>query len=108
MLPEIVEAVKGKTCKRDGGEFHVLFDSGIRTGTDVIKALSLGAKAVLVGRPWVYGLGIGGKQGAKEVMQGLLADVDQSMGLAGVQSVADCTPRILRRSQYPGDRHANN
>ena len=52
-LPEIVEAV--------GDEVTVLFDSGIRTGVDVIKALSLGAKAVLVGRPAIYGLAIAGK-----------------------------------------------
>ena len=72
MLPEIVEAV--------GDKLTVLFDSGIRTGTDVIKALCLGAKGVLIGRPWVYGLGIAGKEGAKQVMKGLLADLDQSMG----------------------------
>lgn len=53
MLPEIVDAV--------GDKLTVLFDSGIRTGTDIIKALSLGANAVLVGRPAVYGLAIGGK-----------------------------------------------
>jgi lactate 2-monooxygenase len=53
MLPEIVDAV--------GDKLTVIFDSGIRTGVDVIKALSLGAKAVLVGRPAIYGLAIGGK-----------------------------------------------
>lgn len=65
MLPEIVEAV--------GDKIDVLFDSGIRTGVDIIKALSLGAKGVLIGRPWVYGLGAGGKGGAKQVLQGILA-----------------------------------
>lgn len=53
MLPEIAEAV--------GDKLTVLFDSGIRTGVDIIKALSLGAKAVLIGRPAIYGLAIGGK-----------------------------------------------
>jgi lactate 2-monooxygenase len=53
MLPEIVEAV--------GDRITILFDSGIRTGVDIIKALSLGAKAVLVGRPAIYGLSIAGK-----------------------------------------------
>lgn len=53
MLPEIVQAV--------GDKLTVLFDSGIRTGPDIIKALSLGAKAVLIGRPAIYGLAIGGK-----------------------------------------------
>jgi lactate 2-monooxygenase len=65
VLPEIVDAV--------GDEMTVLFDSGIRTGSDILKALCLGAKAVLVGRPWVYGLGIGGKQGARDALTGLLA-----------------------------------
>lgn len=65
MLPECVAAVDGK--------IDVLFDSGVRTGVDVIKALSLGAKGVLIGRPWVYGLGIAGKAGAKAALQGILA-----------------------------------
>jgi lactate 2-monooxygenase len=65
MLPEIVDAV--------GDKLTVLLDSGVRTGTDVIKALCLGAKGVLIGRPWVYGLGIAGKEGAKQVMQNILA-----------------------------------
>jgi hypothetical protein len=65
VLPEIVDAV--------GDKLTVLLDSGVRTGIDVIKALCLGAKGVLVGRPWVYGLGIGGKEGAKHAVQCILA-----------------------------------
>jgi len=68
VLPEIVDAVDDKMT--------VLFDSGIRTGVDVIKALCLGAKAVLVGRPFVYGLAIGGKNGAKQALLGILAVSD--------------------------------
>lgn len=68
VLPEIVEAV--------GDRITVLFDSGIRTGVDIIKALCLGAKAVLIGRPFVYGLGIGGKLGARDVVRGILAVSD--------------------------------
>ena len=71
VLPEIVDAV--------GNSLTVLFDSGIRTGADIVKALCLGAKAVLVGRPWVYGLGIAGKKGAQDVLLGLLAVSDQSL-----------------------------
>lgn len=100
MLPEIVEAV-GSRCT-------VLFDSGIRTGTDVIKALCLGAKAVLVGRPWVYGLSIAGKEGARDVLKGLLADLDQSMGLAGIRAVEDCEKGMLRYVNYGGDRNSSN
>lgn len=95
MLPEIVEAV--------GDKLTVLFDSGIRTGADVLKALALGAKAVLVGRPVIYGLGAAGTEGARHVLAGLLADVDQSMGLSGVKNVAELNPSILRKINYGGD-----
>jgi isopentenyl diphosphate isomerase/L-lactate dehydrogenase-like FMN-dependent dehydrogenase len=95
MLPEIVDAV--------GDRLTVLFDSGIRTGADVLKALALGAKAVLVGRPVIYGLGVAGGEGARHVLAGLLADVDQSMGLAGVQNVAELNRSILRKINYGGD-----
>ncbi|KAL9098396.1 MAG: hypothetical protein Q9163_005934 [Psora crenata] len=99
VLPEIADAV--------GHEMTVLFDSGIRTGVDIMKALCLGAKGVLVGRPWVYGLAVNGKQGAKDVLRYLLADLDQSMGLAGIPNVGGCTRDMVRMVRYPGDRMAN-
>ncbi|KAL8883503.1 MAG: hypothetical protein Q9215_008191 [Flavoplaca cf. flavocitrina] len=95
VLPEIVDAV--------GDKLTVLFDSGVRTGVDVIKALCLGARGVLIGRPWVYGLGIAGKLGARDVLRGILADLDQSMGLAGIKTIADCNRSMVRRVQYGGD-----
>ena len=95
VLPEIVDAVGDKTT--------VLFDSGIRTGADIVKALALGARAVLVGRPVVYGLGIDGQAGAQAVLAGLLADLDLTMGFAGAKSVAELTRSLLRRVQYPGN-----
>lgn len=95
MLPEIVDAV--------GKEVTVLFDSGIRTGADIVKALSLGAKAVMVGRPVMYGLGIAGKEGAKHVLAGLLAELDQTLGLCCVKSVAELNRGMLRRLAYGGD-----
>ncbi|XHF96584.1 hypothetical protein AWENTII_000209 [Aspergillus wentii] len=98
VLPEIVDAV--------GDKMTVLFDSGIRTGVDAIKALCLGAKAVLVGRPVIYGLAIGGKLGAKSVLRGLLADLWQSMSLSGITTVADCNREKLRKVLYGGDLKA--
>jgi lactate 2-monooxygenase len=74
-LPAVAEAV--------GAEIEVLFDSGIRTGSDVLKALALGARAVLVGRQWVYGLGLGGTDGVRHVLRSLLADLDLSVALTG-------------------------
>jgi lactate 2-monooxygenase len=100
MLPEIAAAV--------GDKMTVLFDSGIRTGVDVVKALSLGAKAVLVGRPAIYGMCVAGKEGAKTQLRGILADVDQSMGMAGIHSIKDCNKDMLRRVQYGGDVKGNN
>ncbi|KAF2434788.1 FMN-dependent alpha-hydroxy acid dehydrogenase [Tothia fuscella] len=100
VLPEIVDAV--------GEKLTVLFDSGVRTGADVIKALCLGAKGVLIGRPWVYGLGIAGKEGAKQVMQNILADLDQGMGLSGIGTIANCNRSMVRKVQYPGDSNSSN
>ncbi|PVH81100.1 FMN-dependent alpha-hydroxy acid dehydrogenase [Cadophora sp. DSE1049] len=100
MLPEIVEAV--------GNKVTVLFDSGIRTGADIIKALSLGAKAVLVARPVIYGLAIAGKKGAKQVLQGLLADLDQSMGLAGIKDIEGCNEAVLKKIPYGGHAITSN
>lgn len=99
-LPEVVDAV--------GADITVLFDSGVRTGVDVIKALCLGAKGVLIGRPWVYGLGINGKEGARDVLRGLLADLDQSLGLAGIENLASCTRERLRKVNYGGDRFSSS
>lgn len=86
-LPGIVDAVRGRV--------PVLFDSGIRSGADALVALALGAKAVLVGRPYVYGLAIAGAAGAEAVLRNLLAELDLSLGLSGNISIRDLTPEIL-------------
>lgn len=82
-LPAIAEAV--------GDRVEVLFDSGVRTGSDVLKALALGARAVLVGRPWVYGLALGGTDGVRHVLRSLLADLDVTLGLAGYRTPGELT-----------------
>jgi isopentenyl diphosphate isomerase/L-lactate dehydrogenase-like FMN-dependent dehydrogenase len=86
-LPEVVAAVPD--------EFTVLFDSGIRTGADIIKALALGARTVLVGRPWVWGLALGGEAGATAVLRGLLADLDLSMAMCGLRSIEEIDADVL-------------
>jgi isopentenyl diphosphate isomerase/L-lactate dehydrogenase-like FMN-dependent dehydrogenase len=90
VLPEIVAAVSDR--------LDVLFDSGIRTGADVLKALALGAKAVLLGRPYVYGLALGGEDGIRHVVRGILADLDLTLGLSGNRTPADLSPDTLRRT----------
>jgi lactate 2-monooxygenase len=89
-LSPIVEAV--------GGRAPILLDSGVRTGADVFKALALGAAAVLIGRPYVYGLALAGEAGVREVIQNLRADFDLSLGLAGCTSVAEIGREALCRA----------
>jgi lactate 2-monooxygenase len=86
-LPGIIEVVQNRV--------PVLMDSGIRGGADVFKALALGAKAVCVGRPYVYGLTIDGQRGVEEVMGNLIADFDLTMGLAGCSTIKEITRESL-------------
>lgn len=88
-LPEVVDAV--------GNDLTVLFDSGIRSGADVVKALALGARAVLVGRPYLWGLAVGGADGVRHVIQNLLAEVDLTLALSGHVSPRTLNPGVLRR-----------
>ncbi|KAJ8521694.1 hypothetical protein ONZ45_g1644 [Pleurotus djamor] len=85
-LENIMKSTKVLSAQ-GAGKFTVLFDSGIRTGGDIIKALALGAQAVLLGRPYLYGLMIAGQAGVEQVVKDILADMDTSMGLAGYTSV---------------------
>ncbi len=78
-----------------GPDVPVLVDSGIRTGSDVLKALALGANAVLYGRPYLYGLALDGQAGVAHVLRCLLADLDLAMALAGCPSTADITQDLL-------------
>jgi isopentenyl diphosphate isomerase/L-lactate dehydrogenase-like FMN-dependent dehydrogenase len=84
-----------------GSGMTVLFDSGIRTGSDVLKAIALGAKAVLVGRPYVYGLAMGGESGVKHVLNCILADLDNSMANLGKKSLAEINRDDLRVINQP-------
>jgi lactate 2-monooxygenase len=88
-LPGVVEAV--------GGRVPVILDSGVRGGADAFKALALGATAVGIGRPYVYGLGIAGEAGVREVIRNFAADFDLTMGLAGCRSSAEIAPDALTR-----------
>jgi lactate 2-monooxygenase len=85
-LPAVVEAADG---------MPVLFDSGVRTGVDVVKALALGATAVGIGRPYGYGAVLGGTEGTVHVLRALLAEADLTMGLNGIHAVDDLPPDLL-------------
>ena len=88
-LPPIIEAV-------DGGA-PVLLDSGVRCGADAFKALALGARAVLIGRPYAYALAVAGEEGVRDLLQNLIAELDLTMGLSGCRSIAEIVPETLRR-----------
>jgi lactate 2-monooxygenase len=79
-LPDVVAAAS---------TMPVLFDSGIRSGADVFKALALGAKAVLLGRPYVYGLALAGEAGVREVIANVIAELDLTMALSGMSAVSE-------------------
>ncbi|SFL18962.1 alpha-hydroxy acid oxidase [Geodermatophilus ruber] len=86
-LPAVVEAV--------GGRVPVLLDGGVRRGTDVLKAVALGATAVLVGRPYLYGLAAGGQAGVERVLELLGAEFTRAMALTGCRTVADIDAGLL-------------
>jgi len=78
-----------------GAQPTILFDSSIRSGTDVLIALALGANACLIGRPYVYGLAIGGADGVRQVIENIVAELDLTMGLLGVQNIQDLSRDLL-------------
>jgi lactate 2-monooxygenase len=86
-LPGVVDVVQARV--------PVIFDSGIRTGADVFKALALGARAVLLGRPYVYGLALAGECGVRDVILNVLAELDLTMGLAGCRGLKEVTREML-------------
>ncbi|MGO8906417.1 MAG: lactate 2-monooxygenase [Solirubrobacteraceae bacterium] len=89
-LPPVREAV--------GGELPILFDSGVRTGADVFKALALGANAVCLGRPYMWGLALDGRAGVEQVLRCLLAELDLTLALSGYTDIAQVDPSSLVRS----------
>jgi L-lactate dehydrogenase (cytochrome) len=86
-LPKIVEAVGSKT--------EVMFDGGIRTGADLMRALALGARSCLIGRAYVYGLGAGGQAGVAKAIEILRKELDITMALCGVSRIEDIGPHVI-------------
>ncbi len=89
-LPRVAEAV--------GDRMTVLFDSGIRRGSDVLKAIAMGARAVLLGRPYAYGLAVAGEHGVRDVLLNLIADLDLALGLTGCASLGELGAESLMPS----------
>lgn len=95
-LPGVVEAVRGA-----GSGLPVVLDSGVRSGADAFVALALGATAVGIGRPYVYGLALAGAEGASEVLRNLAAELDLTMALTGCRTLADVTAERLAHAPAP-------
>jgi len=89
VLPEIAEAVDGR-CQ-------IILDGGVRRGTDVLKALCLGATACMAGRPYLFGLGAGGQAGVERAMEILKGEIHRDLMLLGCAKVTDLGPQFLRR-----------
>jgi lactate 2-monooxygenase len=89
-LPRIADAV--------GDKVAVLFGSGVRTGTDVYRALALGAEAVVIGRPYVHGLALGGEQGVRHMLRTLLAELEITFAIAGKENHRELNPSALVRA----------
>ena len=94
MLPEVVAAV--------GGRAEVLLDGGVRRGSDVVKALALGARACLIGRPWLYGLAAGGEAGVTRVLRTFAEEIDRTLALVGVSDCESLDTSVLRRRPHSG------
>lgn len=92
-LPGVVAAV--------GGEAEVILDGGVRRGTDMLKALALGARACMIGRPALWGLAAAGQAGVRRAIEILAAELDEAMTLAGLPDIGDVTPDFVRaRTHY--------
>jgi L-lactate dehydrogenase (cytochrome) len=87
VLPEIVDAV--------GSTMEILFDGGIRSGQDVMRALALGAKSCMIGRAYAYGLGAGGQAGVAKAIDVIRKELETTMGLCGVNTIAEIDDHVL-------------
>jgi len=89
-LPKVAEAV--------GGEIEVMFDGGVRTGQDILRALALGARACMIGRSYVYGLGAYGEPGVAKAIELLGKELDVSMALTGTKRIADIDRKVIAQT----------
>ena len=92
MLPKIAETV--------GDRIEVHMDGGIRSGQDVLKAMALGAKGTFIGRPFLYGLGAGGKAGVRQALEIIRKEMDTTLALCGKRNIHEATRDIIAESPF--------
>ncbi|ARQ02556.1 alpha-hydroxy acid oxidase [Pseudorhodoplanes sinuspersici] len=97
MLPKIADAI--------GSEMEIMFDGGIRSGQDLMRALALGAKSCLIGRAYIYGLGAMGGAGVSKAIEIIRKELDITMALTGVTKIADIDRRVLATETVPEETH---
>jgi L-lactate dehydrogenase (cytochrome) len=90
VLPQVAEAARGMT---------VILDGGIRRGTDVLKALALGADFVFAGRPFLYAASVGGEAGVRHAIELLSSEIGRDMALAGINDLSEVGPELLTRTR---------
>ena len=93
-LPSTIEAIS-EVAEAAGSRLPVVMDGGIRRGTDVVKALALGADAVMIGRPYLYGLGLGGSEGVRRVVEILVRETEEAMATCGCAAIAEIDRTVL-------------
>ena len=87
MLPKVVDAV--------GADIEIMFDGGIRSGQDLLRALALGARAAMIGRAYVYGIGAAGQAGAAAAIEIIRKELDVSMALTGTRNVTEIGRQVI-------------
>lgn len=97
-LPAIADYINSLPLKEGCEKKTIIFDSGVRCGADIMKALCLGADGVAIGRPWCWGLAVNGEDGVRDVLKTLLADFELNAGLAGFRSSKELNKHALVRA----------
>jgi L-lactate dehydrogenase (cytochrome) len=92
VLPSIVEAV--------GDQTEVMFDGGVRSGQDVLKAMALGARSCMIGKAWLYGLAAGGQAGVTQALEIIRKELDVSMALTGTRDIREVTPEVIHAPRH--------
>ena len=98
-LPGIIAALEKSNRSKSHREVEVLLDGGIRRGTDILKALAMGAKAVMIGRPVLWGLALSGQSGVEAVLNLLKSEFDLAMALSGCGNLAAITSNLISREK---------
>ena len=97
----MMKGAKANIVEAIGNKMEVLFDGGVRSGQDVMRALALGAKACMIGRAYIYGLGALGEQGVAEAIGCIKRELETTMALTGINTIGEIGPQVIARRGWP-------